>query len=59
VESKTREKLREWTRELGKLDEDTKRREAEVWCLSALSILGQDAGFQKYLEENYNSESNG
>lgn len=58
MDSKTREKLREWSEELDKLDEATKKREAEVWCLSALSILEQDPDFQKYLE-SYKSESNG
>lgn len=51
MEPETREKLRTWASELDKLAEDTKEREAEVWCLSALSILGQDADFQRYLEE--------
>ena len=58
MESQTRERLGEWSRELSKLDEATKKREAEVWCLSALSILERDAEFQKYLEENYKDESN-
>ena len=53
MEPKTREKLRDLCSELDKLDEETKAREAEVWCLSALSILCQDTDFQRYCEEDY------
>ncbi len=51
MESETREKLRTWVSEVDKLAEDVKERESEVWCLSALAILGQDAGFQEFLEK--------
>ncbi len=50
MDPQTREKLREWSKELAKLDEATKAEEAEVWCLSALSILEQDTDFQKFLD---------
>ena len=53
MEAKTREKLREWSNGLYKLDEKTKAEEAEVWCLSALSILEQDVDFQKYLKAEH------
>ena len=48
MESKTREKLRKWSEALEKLDERTKKEEAEIWCLSALSILLDDRDFQNY-----------
>lgn len=50
MEPQTREKLRRWSNELDKLDDETKVREAEAWCLSALSILMDDQGFQEYIE---------
>jgi len=33
-----------------KLDEETKKKKIEVWCLSALSILEKDKDFQEYCE---------
>jgi len=48
MEAQTRERLREWLEELEKLGEETKKKEAEAWCLSALSILEQDKDFQSY-----------
>ena len=52
MESETREKLRRWSEEVKKLDDETKAKEAEVWCLSALSILEKDKDFRKWLEEH-------
>jgi len=48
VESKTRQKLRDWVEALDKLTEEDKAKEAEVWCLSALDILLDDKDFQEY-----------
>lgn len=51
MEAVTREKLRKWSEEVEKLDEKTKEREAESWCLVALSILEEDKDFQEYLNK--------
>lgn len=56
METRTREKLRKWTEEIGKLDEDTKGKEAEVWCLSALSILEEDKDFQQYCQREKDND---
>jgi len=50
METETREKLRKWSEELEKVDEATKRREAEAWCLSALAILEEDNSFRGYCQ---------
>lgn len=46
MEDTTRKKLQKWVEEIDKLTEETKKREAELWCLSALSILLEDKDFQ-------------
>ena len=51
MEANTREKLRKWSSEVDKLDEETKKRESEIWCLSALAILEEDKDFQSYCKE--------
>lgn len=48
MDSRTREKLREWVDKLDKLSEEQKNRESEAWCLGALDILEKDRDFQEF-----------
>lgn len=51
MQGETRKKLRKWVEALEKLDKTTKEKEAEAWCLSALSILEEDKDFQTCCKE--------
>ena len=51
MDDTTREKFREWTKALDKLDEPTKEKEAYAWIVSALDILESDPDFQKFCKE--------